>query len=115
MLPYEFLSDKYVHAFYKHNFGALLFKTKHFSPEFLIAYNAGWGNLSQPSAHAIDFKVQNRIYQEGGVIINNLVKIPLFDFATFNMGVGGFYRHGYYRLPDWKDNLAVKITFSLTF
>jgi len=43
------------------------------------------------------------------------VRIPLYSFATFNLGFGGFYRHGYYRLPDWKENVALKIAFSVTF
>ncbi|MDR0232153.1 MAG: DUF5686 and carboxypeptidase regulatory-like domain-containing protein [Dysgonamonadaceae bacterium] len=117
LLPYEFLSDRYVHAFYSHNFGTLLLKTRHFSPELVVAYNAGWGKLSHPENHVIDFQQADRIYLEGGLIIKNIVRIPLplFNFATFNLGFGGFYRHGYYRFPDWKDNVALKVAFSVTF
>jgi hypothetical protein len=115
MQPYEFLSDKYVRVFYTHNLGALLLKTKHFSPEFLLAYNAGWGDLKTPESHTIDFQTQEHVFLEGGLIINKLVQVPIAKFATFNLGLGAFYRHGYYQLPQWQKNTAFKISFSLTF
>jgi len=115
MQPYEFLSDRYAQVFYSHNFGTLLLKTKHFSPEFVIAYNAGWGKLNNPENHDIAFLQANHIFQEGGLIIKNIVRIPLYKIATFNIGLGGFYRFGYYNLPDWKDNLALKLAFTVTF
>ncbi|MDR0546257.1 MAG: DUF5686 family protein [Dysgonamonadaceae bacterium] len=113
--PYEFLSDKYAHLFYSHNFGTILLKTKYCAPEWVVAYNAGWGDLANSGNHALDFELQNKIYQEGGLIIKNLVKIPILNSISFNMGFGGFYRFGYYHLPGWKDNLALKMAFSLTF
>jgi hypothetical protein len=90
-------------------------KTKYCAPEWVVAYNAGWGDLANPGNHALDLNLQNKIYQEGGLIIKNLVKIPILNSISFNMGFGGFYRFGYYRLPGWKDNLALKMAFSLTF
>ncbi|MGC3978139.1 MAG: DUF5686 family protein [Paludibacteraceae bacterium] len=45
MMPYEFLSDKYVHLFYSHNFGNLLLNTRLFKPQFIIVQNTGWGTL----------------------------------------------------------------------
>ena len=49
MLPYEFLSDRYVNVFYSHNFGTLLFKTKKFKPQFIVVQNSGIGMLSNAS------------------------------------------------------------------
>jgi hypothetical protein len=115
MLPYEFLSDKYVRAFYSHNFGALLFKTKVFSPEFLVAYNAGWGNLDNALHHTIDFNTENHIYQEAGLVIHNILRFKYLNMIYIRLGVGGFLRHGYYQQDTFKDNLALKLALSISF
>jgi hypothetical protein len=115
MQPYEFLSDKYAHAFYSHNFGSLLFKTKIFSPEFLIAYNLGWGNLREASHHTIDFETKNHLYQETGLVINNLLQFNYFKVVYFRLGIGGFLRHGYYQYDLFSDNLSLKATFGVSF
>lgn len=111
MNPYEFLSDRYVNLFYSHNFGSLLLKTKHFRPEFVVAYNAGWGKLSHPENHDISFDQYNRIYQEAGLTVNKIVqmKIPFFPSAYFNIGIGG-----YVRIPDWKENPSLKMALSFS-
>lgn len=115
MLPYEFLSDSYVHAFYSHNFGSLLFKTKLFSPEFLVAYNIGWGNLNQASDHIIDFKTQNHFYQETGLIMDNILRFKYLNVIYIRFGIGGFIRTGYYQHDTLKDNMALKISASISF
>ena len=115
MRPYDFLSDRYVHLFYSHNFGALLLKTRHFSPEFVVAYNAAWGKLSHPQNHnLISFQQHDCIYQEAGLIIKKIVQIslPFYSNATFDLGFGGYYRLN--GSTNWKDNTALKMAFSLT-
>jgi hypothetical protein len=115
MRPYEFLSDKYIHAFYFHNFGSLLFKTRIFKPEFLVAYNAGWGDLENASYHDIDFHTKNHIYQETGLVIDNLLRYKYLNVLYLRLGVGGFYRLGYYREKDPLDNLALKLSITISF
>ncbi|MDR1610447.1 MAG: DUF5686 and carboxypeptidase regulatory-like domain-containing protein, partial [Candidatus Symbiothrix sp.] len=87
MLPYEFLSDRYANLFFTHNFGSLLLKTKKFSPELNFSYNAGWGNLENASEHAdIQFQIKNHIYQETGLIIDNLFNLKYMDFFAVKFG-----------------------------
>jgi len=62
MSPYEFLSDKYVHLFYSHNFGSLLINSKRFKPQFIIVQNSGWGALNNASNQGIDFKTKEKVY-----------------------------------------------------
>ncbi|GHV49849.1 membrane protein [Bacteroidia bacterium] len=115
MRPDEFLSDKYVHLFYKHNFGALFFKTKSLRPELSLACNAGWGSLHPSAAvQGVDYKLKEKIYREAGIIVDNIVRIPLLRMFYLRLGFGGFMRLGYYRLDKPADNLALKasITFS---
>jgi hypothetical protein len=114
MQPYEFLSDRYANLFFTHNFGNLLLKTKKFSPEFIFSYNTGWGNLENVSEHAgIQFQVKNHIYQETGLIIDNVFNVSYLGLFTIKFGIGAFYRLGYYRYGNWEDNAALK--FSVKF
>ena len=114
MKPYEFLSDKYVRLFYYHNFGSLLINTKRFKPQFIIVQNSGWGGLRDASDHEIDFKTQDKIYLESGLIINNIIKIKYLNLFYFNLGMGGFYRYGSYGLGNFSDNLALKLSMSIS-
>jgi hypothetical protein len=115
MHPYEFLSDKYVHLFLIHNFGSLLLKTKWLSPEFKVAYNAGWGNLENSDYHTIAFLTKNKIYQEAGLFIDNVVKVKISGLFFIKAGLGTYYRIGHYRYETPKDNLALKLQIGISF
>ena len=115
MKPDEFLSDKYVNLFIKQNFGAFLFKAKYFRPEFAVVYNVGVGGLSNASDHEIDFKEKQYPYQESGLIIDNVVRIPFYKMAYIGLGVGGFYRHGCYGYDKFSDNISLKASIVLSF
>lgn len=109
----EFLADRYVTLFFRHNFQNLLFKGKKFRPEFVITTNAGWGMLRDKNRHLADFTINtmDKVFLESGLIINNIINLRGFT----GIGVGGFYRYGAHSLPSWKDNLAVKVSLNLSF
>jgi hypothetical protein len=115
MRPDEFLSDKYAHLFYKHNFGSLLLKTKYLRPEFSLLYNAGWGNLSQPADHDIPFRVKDHLYQETGLIVDNILRIPLLRLVYLRLGAGAFTRLGYYQQSPFTDNITLKTSLTFSF
>lgn len=114
MLPYEFLSDRYLHLFYSHNFGSLLLNTPKFKPQFIVVQNTGWGSLTNASYQGIDFKTKERIYLESGLIINNLLKFNYINMFYLNVGVGGFYRYGYYGSTNFSDNFALKLSVTMS-
>ena len=114
MSPYEFLSDKYIQLFYSHNFGSLLINTKKFKPQFILVQNSGWGTLNNASYQGIDFKIKNKIYLESGLIINNILKLNYLNMFYLNLGVGGFYRYGYYGSTNFTDNFALKLSMSIS-
>ena len=114
MLPYEFLSDKYIHLFYSHNFGSLLINTKKFKPQFIIVQNSGWGALNNASYQGIDFKSKDKVYLESGLIINNIIKLNYINMFYLNFGIGGFYRYGYYCSNNFTDNFALKLSMSIS-
>ncbi|MDR2145788.1 MAG: DUF5686 family protein [Tannerella sp.] len=113
--PYEFLSDRYANVFFMHNFGSLLLKTKWFSPEFKVAYNAGWGDIKNPDYHNIAFLTKNKVYQETGLFIDNILKIKIQGFFFITAGMGAYYRIGHYRNDAPKDNLAFKTQIGISF
>lgn len=114
MFPYEFLSDRYAHLFLSHDIGSLLFKTKDFSPGVILHHNMGWGDLSNPSAHDFQFSVKNEIFIESGLELTNLLKFESLG-TNMGIGVGGFYRYGFYTLDKSSENFVYKlnVTFSL--
>jgi hypothetical protein len=108
----EFLASKYIFLFYTHNFGKLLWRTKNFAPEFALAANFGFGDLDHPEYHkGVDFKVMDRGYIESGLLINNLLNMN----GALSLGLGAFFRHGYYKLPETADNFAYKISVEFAF
>ena len=106
MRPNEFLSDSYISLFLSHNFGTLLFKGEKFKPEFEVISNIGYGWLKHPEYHQnIDFKTMEKGYFESGLMINNLLRLPLLK-----LGIGAMYRYGAYSYSSFKDNIAYKFT-----
>ena len=114
MRPYEFLSDKYLNLFYSHNFGSLIFETAKFKPQFVIVQNSGWGTLKNASYQGIDFKEKDRGYFESGLIINNLLRFKYINAFYIGLGIGTFYRYGYYSYDKTRDNFALKISASIS-
>jgi hypothetical protein len=110
MHPNEFLSNKYASAHYRHSFGSLLLKSKHFEPRFTCSFSGGWGTLNNVILHKnVSFNTMEKGYYEGGLIVDNILKIGFSGF-----GVSGFYRFGPYSKPKTTENIAVKLSFILS-
>lgn len=102
----EFASDRYANLFFTHDFRQLLFRSKHFNPRPAIVTNIGIGFLSHPEDHGgVSLKGYDKGYIESGLLINNLLNLGIT-----RLGIGSFYRYGPYAMPEWKDNLAFKLT-----
>lgn len=114
VLPYEFLSDRYVNLFTAHNFESLLFKTKWLQPVVSVHNNFGYGDLRNPYSHPIDFKVKNKLFMETGLQVDNLVKMNYMNVGYLGVGAGVFCRYGGYAYDNFNDNLAFKITASFS-
>jgi len=115
MKPNEFLSDKYVALFLRHNFGKMS-QNKKFSPRIIVCQGIGFGGLQSPNSHVgLNFKTMEKGYFESGVVVNDLLVIK----NLLSFGVGIFIRYGAYYLqkPQYKtiDNFAFKATFRVPF
>jgi hypothetical protein len=107
----EFTSNRYASLFLSHNFGALLFRSKYFSPEPELVTNLGIGSLTHPENHlGEDVKSFEKGYFESGIVINKMVRLGVTD-----LGIGWFYRYGPYAMPSAKENMAWKIAFQFVF
>jgi hypothetical protein len=113
MFPYEFLSDRYVNLFLTHDIGSLLFKTEEFNPGVILHHNMSWGDLSNPSHHNIQFNTKDQIFIESGLELTNLLKFNSLG-TNMGIGIGGFYRYGYYSLDNSGDNFVYKINISFS-
>lgn len=107
----EFISDRFVNIFFKHDFGKLLWVTgsKRFQPEFAIVNNIMFGDISANALHVLpkNFKVKvpTKGYYEAGIYANKIL-----SNGYFGLGFGAFYRYDSYRFSDFSDNMAYKIT-----
>jgi hypothetical protein len=107
----EFVADKYAALFFTHSFGKLLYRSKHFNPQPALAANIGFGSLRHPENHnGIAIRSYEKGYYETGLLIHSLLNIGIT-----RMGIGSFYRLGYYSSSDWRDNFSVKLTVSYVF
>lgn len=111
MRPYEFISDNFVNLFLTQDFGCLLFKTLKFKPNVILYNNIGWGNLSKKNVvNNLFFKTKEKIFSEIGLHIDNIVKFKINNLGYLGLGVGTFYRYGYYSNQELNDNLKYQLT-----
>ncbi|HOE05828.1 MAG TPA: DUF5686 family protein [Bacteroidales bacterium] len=107
----EFISNRFVHLFLKHDFGSLLFRTKKWRPEIVLLTNLGWsdytitGFLDPGTVHGY-----NKMYYESGLQINYMLRAMFIGY-----GFGVYYRYGAYYLPETIDNFAFKLTLTYSF
>jgi hypothetical protein len=108
----EFTADQYVSLYLTHNFGKLLYRTKRFEPEFVIATHTGFGWLRNqiPEHHSIALQSFEKGYFESGLLINNLLNLQFF-----NLGFGAFYRYGPYARDGFKQNISWRLSMSFLF
>lgn len=106
---YEFLSDRYVHLFFRQHLGAIA-KGKYMAPEITLVHNMGWGELQQQEhLPAIPFQTMENGYYESGLILSNLIRINYLNFLRIGIGIGSYYRYGPSAFDRWKDNLAFRL------
>jgi len=114
MRPYEFVSDQYVHLFFTHDFGSLIFKTGNFKPGIVVHQNMGWGDLQNTDLVTQAYTTMEHLFIESGVELTNLIRTDAFGYKT-GLGIGGFYRYGFYGFDNFDDNFAFKLNTTIEF
>lgn len=113
--PFEFVSDRYVYFFFRHNFGELFGKSRStlFKPQVEAVQNFAIGSYSRSPYHMFTWSEPNTLsrgFFESGLLVNGLLANPLYS-----LGVGAYYRWGPYTNPVWSDNMAIKFTIATNF
>jgi len=102
----EFLSDRFVAIYFKHDFGHLLFGDKPFIPQPSIVSSFTIGDLSSINLHKnIEYKTLEKGFYESGILLNSILKSGIS-----NIGFGVFYRYGPYAFDKVADNFSYKLT-----
>jgi hypothetical protein len=115
MHPFEFVSDTYGYVFFRHNFGELLWKSKSqlFRPQFEVVQNFAIGTYAADPLHIFSLsqpKTLSKGFFESGLLVNGILSNPFYS-----LGIGAYYRWGYYAHPQWKDNVAIKLSIATNF
>ncbi|MBW4359407.1 DUF5686 family protein [Flavobacterium taihuense] len=100
----EFFSSEHMSFQFKHGFNRIYIFNK-LKPSLDFVTRMAWGNMKNPEKHmGLPFKTLNKGFFESGIELNKI----------FNgLGLGGYYRYGPNHLSNFKDNIAVKLTFVL--
>jgi hypothetical protein len=75
----------------------------------------GWGDLSRPELHELgSINRMNRGYFESGLAIYSLLRFNYLNLGYIGLGIKALYRYGPYTLPNWEDNVAVRLTMKFS-
>ncbi|TAF34962.1 MAG: carboxypeptidase-like regulatory domain-containing protein [Cytophagales bacterium] len=124
---YEFMATDFVHIFWKHDFGSLLFKSPKFKPRISLINSYGYGsNRKTALSNHVFFDSPNKGtsveapsdyskgYWESGIHLANLL-FSDFRLGKMGFGAGVHYRHGAYQKEKLPDNLAFKVLLEFVF
>jgi hypothetical protein len=106
----EFYHKKSASVFTRFTFNAIRTKAKWNQPQFGFHYAYGIGEFENKSEHNIEFKSMDKGLHEAGVFLSGI-----FTSGNSSIGLGSFYRFGYYSNEDWKKNIVPKIVVGFSF
>lgn len=116
MDQYEFLSNRFVHVFFRHDFGKLLVREKWFQPAIAIEHKLAIGDQSIAIPALNPFKTLQEPFLEAGVVVDNIIRINYLNVAWLGFGVGAYYRYGAHHLPGgWSKNTAWRLSVMIDY
>ncbi len=116
MDQYEFLSNRFIHLFFRHDFGKLLVREKWFQPSIAIEHKLAVGEQTLPISNLNTFKTLEEPYLEAGLVVDNIIRINYLNVAWLGFGVGAYYRYGAHHLPGgWSKNTAWRLSVMIDY
>ena len=113
---YEFLSDQFLHLFFRYETGNMFWRKPYSQPTFSLIHNVAIGSLQQPEVHQdINFNTIEKGYTEAGLLAEHLIRIPYVNFAYLTVGGAVFYRYGAYHRDVERDNIAYRLVMDFQF
>ena len=97
--PYQFYTDQFINLIFRHDFDWKLyqhvFRGTSFSsaPNLCLQYNVLYGTLAHPEAQQlIPLAVPDNAYHEGGLLLNNLLRIKYANVYYLTLNTGYFHQ-----------------------
>jgi hypothetical protein len=107
----EFTCDRFLSVYFQHDFGKLIFGRGKFSPSPVLISSFGLGTINNKENHLnVNIKTMEKGFFESGIMINSLLSTGIC-----NMGIGGYYRYGYYGYSNFIDNLSIRVSITFPF
>jgi hypothetical protein len=96
MQLYDFFTDRYINSFLDYNVGNVLFRKSKYKPELSFALNVGWGRLkgSKEIHELITVQDYTNGYVEGGIVLNNLLRLKIYRYFYGGLGLGTYVGYG---------------------
>ena len=103
----EFVTDRLMAVFWRHNLSPWLFKHQQLKPGIVLAFNAAIGDSKYDDLPGFSERRPSipKGFYEGGILISKMI-----NTGFLKLGAGAFYRLGPYRFDSFADNLAIKLT-----
>ena len=95
--PYDYYMDKFINLYWMHEISQPLFNFKltkllSVSPKPAIGHNILLGTMSNPAVHKnVSFSVPDNAYHESGLMMNQLLRLRVFNFFYAGLTTGYFY------------------------
>ena len=106
--PGEFYHDRQAALFLRYGFPTIKTKAKWNEPQFIVHHGIGYGDMKNPSEHLQTFGSMNKGMYEVGLILNGML-----TQNAIGIGVGAFYRYGYYANTNELKNIVPKISLKM--
>ncbi|RAR71683.1 DUF5686 family protein [Flavobacterium aciduliphilum] len=100
----EFFSSKYITFHAKHTFNKIKLANK-IKPELTVVTRMAWGTMDKPEQYlGFQYKTLDKGFFESGLEANQIYK---------GFGLTFFVRYGPNALPQWDENLSIKLSYVL--
>lgn len=106
--PGEFYHDRQASLFLRYGFPTIKTKAKWNEPQFILHHGIGVGDFKSRSEHSQIFGSMDNGLYEVGLIMNGILKVNVIS-----IGVGAFYRYGYYANVNELKNIVPKISIKM--
>lgn len=110
MMAGTFYTTDQVSLFTRFTFRAIKTKAKWNEPRFGLHHAVGFGQFVNREDHQWTFETMDKGYYEAGFLFDGML---INNFTS--LGLGAFYRYGYYASADWKQNIVPKLVVSVAF
>jgi len=108
VFPGEFYHDRQAALFLRYGFPTIKTKAKWNEPQFILHHGIGVGDFKSRFEHSQVFGSMDNGLYEGGLILNGMLTMN-----TIGIGIGVFYRYGYYANVNELKNIVPKISIKM--